>query len=648
MLYRFRFGCDIDKVRTTVSDYQEINREEVISISRIVRKDIQLLRGFAVLAVILFHLFPKVFHNGYLGVDIFFVISGYVVTPKIIDVFKHHSRKEILKNLLVFYKIRYYRLAPTLAIVLIFFSLVTLIIGPLQEQRFSSAQGISALLFSANLYAARVSANNYFQPNPNSFLHTWSLSAEEQIYFLVPIVIFCLYPIVKQVKKIMITVTIISYLMYISLLGNLSFLPTEISHGALYYSLIFRLWEFGLGSCLSVIDTKNSKFTGRGIFFVPFILLILSPFSSAFVFPEVACFISLLYLNNRFEINEKFAGNKMLIWMGNRSYSLYLVHLPVTFILNHLTLLIDTNIILLGALSLVITLILGNFFWKNFEQNYRITDDKKPLITTKKSLIVFTIMPLVMMLVLRVGAVNYYFLTSSPDLQGTVSCPARIDGVCTNNIVNSKRTVLLIGDSHAAAISRMFNSVLSDANINGLVISGRGCQIFERVELLLDGGCRDYRIQVIKYLEMHPGTEVLLFQRSSSIEFNTIKNDSLYMRGVFRGLQQIKSYASKVYVLGPNPEFPPGFSQGTFLGLFSNEGYFERDKMVRNSFYDGNYFLKTLGKNGIRYFDTSEIFCNYEKCKYKHKNKFLYWDENHLSLDGAEFLRSAIVKLLEV
>ena len=92
------------------------------------RDDIQLLRGFAVLAVILFHLFPQVFRNGYLGVDIFFIISGYVVTPKLIAIFKNPLRKEIKKNLISFYKIRYYRLAPTLAIVLIFFSLIMLVI----------------------------------------------------------------------------------------------------------------------------------------------------------------------------------------------------------------------------------------------------------------------------------------------------------------------------------------------------------------------------------------------------------------------------------------------------------------------------------------------------------------------------------------
>jgi peptidoglycan/LPS O-acetylase OafA/YrhL len=80
-----------------------------------------------------------------------------------------------------------------------------LVIGPLQEQRYSTAQGLSALVLTANLYAAKVSANNYFQPNPNAFLHTWSLSVEEQIYLLLPIIILCMYPIFKKLKYMYIT-----------------------------------------------------------------------------------------------------------------------------------------------------------------------------------------------------------------------------------------------------------------------------------------------------------------------------------------------------------------------------------------------------------------------------------------------------------
>jgi len=525
-----------------------------------------------------------------------------------------------------------------------------LVIGPLQEQRYSTAQGLSALVLTANLYAAKVSANNYFQPNPNAFLHTWSLSVEEQIYLLLPIIILCMYPIFKRLKymyiSIFITITIFAYIMYIILLSN--FLPTTISNGALYYSLIFRLWEFGLGACLSLTGNKYIRIKHKFIFFTLFLFIIFLPLSSVYLYPEIICLLTLLYINNRFEFKDKKVYAKVFIWLGNRSYSLYLVHLPVTFILDHITSLIGVNKILVSVLALIISLIIGNFCWRNVERRYRISGNKLPIITAKKSVIFFTFLPIVLLTVLRFGAVNYYFLASTPKIQGTISCPSKINGYCTNNTVGSKRTVLLIGDSHAAAISRTFNELMTKNEIEGVVISGRGCQIYESIENLFNGGCRDYRIKVLNYLKMNPKTEVLLFQRSSSIEFNTMKNDNLYLQGILKGLQEIQLYSSKVYVLGPNPEFPSGLSQGTFLSLFNKQGYFPRNKMVQNSFSDNEYFSNTLARNNIIYFDISNKFCNDTKCKYKQKNKFLFWDENHLSLDGAEFIKSSISSILGI
>ena len=619
-----------------------------IAVLKNMRDDIQLLRGLSVLAVILFHLSPSIFHNGYLGVDIFFVISGYVVTPKLIAIFNASSKKEIKKNLINFYKIRYYRLAPALAIVLIFFSLVMLLIGPLQEQRYSTAQGISALVLSANLYAARVSADNYFQPNPNSFLHTWSLSVEEQIYLIIPLAMLCLYPIIKKVKYLFIIITIFAYSIYFILLSNFDFFSIEASSGALYYSLIFRIWEFGLGGCLIFMKNSSFRINHKTLFLALFILIVLLPVPSPYLYPETACFLTLLYINSRFEFNESKSCTKIFIWLGNRSYSLYLVHLPISFILGHTQMLIGVSKLLVNIFSLITTFVIGNFCWKGFEQRYRITKDKVPRLKAKKSILLFTFLPLVVLVIFRVFAVNYYFLASEPEIQGTISCPTKIDGYCSNNVVDSERTVLLIGDSHAASISRTFSNLMSNSNIKGVVISGRGCQVYKRIKDLEKGGCLDYRIKVIDYLKAHPGTEVLLFQRSSSIEFNKTKDDTLYLQGVIEGLQEIQIFASKVYVLGPNPEFPSGFSQGTFLGLFNEQGYFPKNKMIQNSFLDGDYLRKILKNKDIIYLDSTNTFCSKSKCIYKQEDKFLFWDENHLSLDGAEFMRSSIARILDV
>ena len=93
------------------------------------RKDIQTLRGLAVLAVVLFHSFESFFSLGYLGVDVFFVISGFVITPLILQIFKEQTRGRRLSSCEVFYKKRFYRLAPAMAAALVFSTILIFFLG---------------------------------------------------------------------------------------------------------------------------------------------------------------------------------------------------------------------------------------------------------------------------------------------------------------------------------------------------------------------------------------------------------------------------------------------------------------------------------------------------------------------------------------
>ena len=155
------------------------------------RPDVQALRGLAVLSIVLFHANEKYFPLGYLGVDVFFVISGFVVTPLMVRIFTSAeiNCKKRITNLLLFYRRRFYRLAPALALTLTISTLaIFLFDAPNYHQRFAR-QGIATLLLLGNIGAYRYSGD-YFAPNPNPLLHTWSLSVEEQIYLFLPLVLF--------------------------------------------------------------------------------------------------------------------------------------------------------------------------------------------------------------------------------------------------------------------------------------------------------------------------------------------------------------------------------------------------------------------------------------------------------------------------
>jgi peptidoglycan/LPS O-acetylase OafA/YrhL len=183
------------------------------------RKDIQALRGMAVLAVVLFHSKDDFFPLGYLGVDVFFVISGFVVTPLILRIFTKPPEQKInwrFYNLRLFYERRFWRLAPALASTLFTSAALIFLFGPISDHQKFIDQGIATLFLIGNIGAYRYS-ESYFSPNPNPLIHTWSLSVEEQIYIFLPLIFMLTLKFRDDLKKVTVAIfTIITLLSLIS------------------------------------------------------------------------------------------------------------------------------------------------------------------------------------------------------------------------------------------------------------------------------------------------------------------------------------------------------------------------------------------------------------------------------------------------
>lgn len=134
------------------------------------RIDIQVLRGFALLSVVCFHSFEEIFPNGYLGVDVFFLISGFVITPQIIEIFNVQTGRA--GRLKLFYIRRLYRLIPALGAMVGFSTLLIVLLGSPDDHERFARQGISTVLFGGN-FGAYLFSQDYFSPNPNPLVHTW-------------------------------------------------------------------------------------------------------------------------------------------------------------------------------------------------------------------------------------------------------------------------------------------------------------------------------------------------------------------------------------------------------------------------------------------------------------------------------------------
>ena len=144
------------------------------------------LRSIAVFSVILFHFFSSIFTGGYLGVDVFFVISGYVIT---LTIFKRFNQSQKI-DLFLFYKKRFFRIFPLLFIVIFTSFFFYLFFGYLFEINYVSKIAISSLLGISNIFYIYLKDDYFLQDELNPYLHTWSLGIEEQFYLIYPLILF--------------------------------------------------------------------------------------------------------------------------------------------------------------------------------------------------------------------------------------------------------------------------------------------------------------------------------------------------------------------------------------------------------------------------------------------------------------------------
>jgi peptidoglycan/LPS O-acetylase OafA/YrhL len=294
------------------------------------RRDIDGLRALAVLPVIFYHAGFEVFSGGFVGVDIFFVISGYLITTIIFS--ELAQGKFSIAN---FYERRARRILPALFLVM----LVSLIFGYfwLMPDEFKNlGQSLVATsLFSNNMLLGLTSGYWDLASEFKPLLHTWSLGVEEQYYVIVPVLLMVFWKVSKNS---------ISYLLWFIFLGSLFFSVwfVNISPDWAFYILPTRAWEIGIGA-LGAYYTRsyrqvnnNDRSSGFlaivGLFLILFSIFtfdktVLSP-SYLLLIPTLGALLIIIFCRPG-SIVFHILGNKVVVFLGLLSYSLYLWHQPV-------------------------------------------------------------------------------------------------------------------------------------------------------------------------------------------------------------------------------------------------------------------------------------------------------------------------------
>lgn len=290
---------------------------------------IDVLRAISVILVIFFHLNPESFDLGYLGVDVFFVISGYVITNSI-----YNDQIINKKGIFSFYVKRFKRIYPILFLVIITFLIFYVFFSPLSgNTNFYLGSALTALLGISNFYFINNEVNYFLNDGANPLLHTWSLGIEEQFYLLYPLFLISLIKLYKNKINIVIFSIVIlifsSFIIYVSfdgIIGN-------------FYFPLSRFWELGIGCFAFFFPALKSKVRALTLFFFLF-LLSMSAFSlNDYVIEKYSlntALVTFLIISSM----RNYSKNKKLIYvldlsqlpyLGKLSYSIYLWHLPILY-----------------------------------------------------------------------------------------------------------------------------------------------------------------------------------------------------------------------------------------------------------------------------------------------------------------------------
>lgn len=602
------------------------------------------LRALSVILVIFFHFDLFNLTGGFIGVDIFFVISGYLITYIIC-----HSLDKKKFTICDFYIRRARRILPALYITILFsLSIGFFIFGIEHFDRLKTSSLYSILGISNFFFASEYSYfdfNKIFKP----LLHTWSLSVEIQFYLLWPFFIWFFYSFLKE--KIKYLIILLFFLIFI-----ISLVYSQRSE-AFFYFTPFRFYEFLIGSILVFykFDFKNKL---NDLIFIFGIITILF---SSFLFTEntnfpagnalVPCFGACLIIisSNKLILFKNLYINKYSIFLGKISYSIYLFHWPILIFLQY-TIINNLNFFLKGFL-IVFIFFISYLSYSYIETPFRKKKDKKNYLIS--NLFFFNSIIISIFLVFlsyKYIDTNYkennisiekkkvlIKLIHEQKKRKELENEFKKKSEKNTPFIENKFKVLIFGDSHGLdlAIALEKNIEYSSLDINYYEFTSFNCFRIENT--------KDKIVEIIK-------KNLISFSNNCKIDLEKILNDQIFDQTDkiiissrwtdqvdFNKLLKLNKNFSKdkVIIMGRKPYFYhiPTLFQNVGTDI-NKHAFLQKDKNVKKI---NLHIQKESKKYDLYFFDLNKMICNNYNCSVFANNSLLLYDEDHWSEAGSKY-----------
>jgi peptidoglycan/LPS O-acetylase OafA/YrhL len=656
--------------------------------SIIYRPEVNGLRALAVIPVILSHAGFSWFSGGFIGVDVFFVISGYLITTIILNELENGNF-----SLKKFYERRARRIFPALFLVIIScIPFAWMWIDPIYFRDF--AQSLVAMgFFASNILFWQES--NYFGPaaEVKPLLHTWSLSIEEQFYVLFPILLIIVFKFARRYMNWV----LLGALLFSLLLSEYTSKQDSLTS---FFMIHTRAWELLTGGYIAYLGTRNVFAVNESaskvltLFGVGLILYAIISFdqytrSPGFmtVIPVLGAALVIIYGREK-GLAYKILTLKPVVGIGLISYSLYLWHQPLFAFLRIYSL--EKPGSYLYILMMILALILSIFSWKYVETPFR----NKHKVSARVVVLFSGASAVIVITFGLMGHFQYGFSARFNDIERIMHA-AKSNGnhllvqngkVCEDRIpkescVLGPRNVIpkwaLVGDSHAGSLGPSFQKALNTIGQAGVELTSRGCPYAPGFSRRYDNGaCLKSVSEIRNYLLSSnveniilAGRYVLLLERTKfdngeggreygrptgyypSDDFGIAEpaRRKAVIAGYKNGVRELLDHGKKVFLIYPIPEVGWNVPSQLFKRIYIHHltskvttdynVYRNRSASVITAF-------DNLGehKNLTRVFP-DKILCNtYEKarCATESQNAILYHDDDHLSVEGAALVINKI------